>query len=143
MFLSEKALAIPVGERDFYTAHEVLQMVPIRAHKTTYKTFLTQNSWTKHYLPNAWDFNNRILRQFTDNRKLPVWRHVCSFMLALADPAAKAIQEFYMRKRRTSEIVTATMLRFHPRDARVWIKQKLQKRLDKFGIPLDKIFYAR
>ena len=55
---------------------------------------------------------------------------------------AKLLQLWYMRKRRTTEVVSDKVLRFHPRDARVWVKQELQHRLDRFNIPLDKIFYA-
>jgi hypothetical protein len=48
-----------------------------------------------------------------------------------------------MSGRRSREIITDDMLKFHPRDARVWIKEGLQKRLKKQNIPLDNIFYAR
>ncbi len=55
----------------------------------------------------------------------------------------KHIQLWYMARHRTHEVISETQLRFHPNDARVWIKRKLATRLRRFGIPLDKVFYAR
>jgi len=55
----------------------------------------------------------------------------------------KVVQLWYMKKHRTSEVISDSILRFHPNDARVWIKRKLAARLKKYNIPLDKVFYAR
>ena len=56
---------------------------------------------------------------------------------------AKNFQLWYMRKHRTHEVISDSTLRFHPNDARVWIKRKFAIRLSRFHTPLDKIFYAR
>lgn len=61
----------------------------------------------------------------------------------LLEPLAKYIQLWYMGRHRTHEVITGTMLRFHPKDARVWVRQKLGTRLKRYSIPLDKVFYAR
>ena len=45
-------------------------------------------------------------------------------------------------KKRTGEVIGSTMLRFHPVDARVWIKEALRTRLVKYNLPIDKIFYS-
>lgn len=50
-FLSERALALP--EQDLFTAHELLQMVPITGGGL-YRQLLALNDWAADYLPNAW-----------------------------------------------------------------------------------------
>ncbi len=49
-FLAEEALALP--ERDLFTAHELVQMVPI-AGQATYERMMRLNGWTQALLPNA------------------------------------------------------------------------------------------
>ncbi len=50
-FLSESALALT--EQDLFTAHELLQMVPITGSEI-YKKMLLLNSWAARFLPNAY-----------------------------------------------------------------------------------------
>jgi hypothetical protein len=59
------------------------------------------------------------------------------------DFPAKLIQIFYMQHNITHEVVTDSVLRFHPFDARVWVKRKFAARLKVLKVPLDKVFYAR
>ena len=47
--LAESALELP--ERDLFTAHELLQMVPV-AGGATYRALLDRNAWSRAFLPN-------------------------------------------------------------------------------------------
>jgi hypothetical protein len=49
-FVSERALEL--SERNLFTAHEVVQMVPLTG-LDTYHRFRTVNRWTETFLPNA------------------------------------------------------------------------------------------
>jgi len=138
MFMTAGATSLPQSDRDCFSAHEVLQMQPLFTRGDTYKRFLRSNTWVKTYLPNAWEERNhesRIMNHGTQEQKIMI--------LSLLEPFAKRIQLWYMRKHRTTEVITDTTLRFHPRDARVWVKRKLAARLRRSHIPLDKVFYAR
>lgn len=144
MFVSSQQMAIPRAERDLFAAHEVLQMVPLWDRNGTYAMFLKKNIWVRAFLPNAWEekMKNETATTKTQHKNNGVLFMVY-FALKLLEPCARIVQLRYMHRRRTSEVVTDTVLRFHPKDARVWIKQALAKRLRRVDIPLDKIFYAR
>ena len=134
MFMSSDALAIPSKERDLFTAHEVLQMKPLWDRDGTYQKFLKANRWVEKFLPTAWRetyYASRVKHQQTRS------------LLRFLEPIAKFLQLWYMRKRRTTEVVSDTIIRFHPVDAREWIYRELQKRLRATKIPLDNIFYGR
>ena len=136
MFMSEEGLRVPPNERDLFTAHEVLLMTPLWERDGIYKSFLYANAWVKKFLPNAWG-------EKVKSKKWKVKNGKSYKAFSILEPIARFIQLRYMRKRQTSEVVSDTVIRFHPRDARVWIKHKLGVRLKRYNIPLDKIFYGR
>lgn len=143
MFMSDNELELPKAERDLFAAHEVLQMVPLWEVGETYREFLLANRWTAVFLPRAYKDK---LRQATHDRPRPhspVVRNVLSMILVCVEPVVRYMQLWYMRKRRTNEVIRSGMIRFHPRDAREWVKENLQHRLRLYHIPLDKIFYGR
>lgn len=137
MFMTDGFTALPRGDRDCFTAHEVLQMVPLWEQKWSYKNFLRSNRWVKTYLPNAWKEKNttKVVQVCTSFR-------LVILLLRMFEWPAKKLQLWYMARNRTNEVISDTMLRFHPVDARLWVRRKLKARLSKYHIPLDKIFYA-
>lgn len=132
MFITSDALAVPKSEQDLFTAHEVLQMKPLWDRGNTYGQFLYANSWVRKFLPTAWASKVK-------GSTFIIRRSALSFL----EPAARALQLWYMRNRRTTEVVSDTVIRFHPVDARDWIYRALRVRLRGTNIPLDKIFYGR
>lgn len=137
MFMSEDSLSIQ--EKDLFSAYEVLQMVPLWKRDGAYRKFLSANRWVKRFLPNAWKERNYELRimNYDKNRIFPL------FIIRFFEPLARALQLWYMRNRRTTEVIAHGVLRFHPHDARVWVKRAFGRRLSKYNLPLDKIFYGR
>lgn len=148
MFVSEEALGVPQSQQDVYTAHEVLQMRLLWERGKSYAGFLEKNTWVALLFPYKWrEVTQKI--QLKPNRKtggnsqkatagrLTHWSPVIQFMYLLDKPA-KYVQLWYMKKRRTSEVVSDTIIRFHPRDARLWIFSQLQSKLQQYHLPLDK-----
>lgn len=130
MFMTDDRMEIT--DHDLFTAHEVLQMQPLFDRKHTYRKFLNANTWVKRYLPNAWKQKNTP----------PQMPDAAVKLFIIPEPLARTLQRWYMRRHTTNEVITDTVLRFHPKDARVWVKRKLAARLGRYNIPLDKIFYA-
>ncbi|MEK9143157.1 MAG: hypothetical protein AAB481_00820 [Patescibacteria group bacterium] len=146
MFMSVNGLAIPQKERDLFTAHEVLLMTPLWERDNTYSMFLRANTWVRKFLPNAWEEKVKSSREAgsrSAGQKSKVKSQKSYKAFSIFEPIARFIQLRYMRKRQTSEVVSDKVIRFHPRDARVWIKRDLGERLMRFNVPLDKIFYGR
>lgn len=143
MFMAEDALGLPATEQDLFAAHEVLQMVPLWEREGgVYHAFLSANRWAKYFLPNAWDERIRVAK-FTAQRKQGSLLYLALQACSWLEPIARFIQLRYMHNRRTNEVIRSGMIRFHPRDARHWVREKLDKILKLQHIPLDKIFYRR
>ena len=142
MYMAQDALTLPEDDQDLFAAHEVLQMVPMWYRGGIYSQFLSANDWVKTYLPNAWREKCQTL-----NDKWPIEKNfafsIGHLALKLFEPTARALQLWYMAHHRTTEVIAMGVLRFHPKDARVWVKQKYARRLKKYNIPLDKIFHHR
>jgi len=141
MFMSEDALELPENERDLFAAHEVLQMVPLWQREGVYRRFLSANRWVNYFLPRAFRERMSVADQVSSVSAgfLGPLVVVCR----LLEPLAKYVQLWYMNSRRTNEIIRAGMIRFHPRDARLWVREKFESRLKLRHIPLDKFFYHR
>jgi len=136
MFMGEDGLMVPLKEQDLFTAHEVLLMTPLWERDGAYRKFLQANRWVRRFLPNAWD--EKVKSQ---KSKVKSGKSYNSF--SILEPVAQFIQLRYMNSRRTTEVISDKVIRFHPRDARVWIKRELKERLTRANVPLDKIFYGR
>jgi len=140
MFMAEDALTLPRDEQDLFSAHEVLQMVPLWEAGGAYRKMLTANRWSAKFLPNAWKEKIKYASHQppTSGRSDVLWK-----LFRVLEPVVGLVQLKYMESRRTNEVIVAGMIRFHPHDARHWIREKLAKRLKRWDIPLDKFFYHR
>src|SRR3989344_1293871 len=139
MFMSEDALRLPGGDQDLFAAHEVLQMEPLWGRGDSHWQFLRANVWVKTFLPVAWDIKRSARNNHPKNTYL--WTQLSVVVLRFFELPAKGVQLWYMRRRRKNEIITRGVLRFHPHDARAWIRNKFTVRLAKYNMPLDNIFY--
>jgi D-beta-D-heptose 7-phosphate kinase/D-beta-D-heptose 1-phosphate adenosyltransferase len=141
MFVTEDALAVPPDQRDLYTAHEVLQMNPLWERGGAYSLFLKKNSWVSEIFSEKW---KEVIRKHKGKRSHyhhTVFALSVIMLLKILEKSAKYLQLWYMNKRRTSEVVSDTIIRFHPHDARLWIHKELQTKLRRYHLPLDKNFF--
>ncbi len=141
MFMSEDAVKVQKDEQDLFTAYEVLQMVPLWERERAYKKFLSTNRWVSNFLPNAWE--RRQQGSVGTKYGLGSVSRIFLPILYFVEPVARSVQLWYMNKRRTSEVIRQGVLRFHPRDARIWVREAFAMRLARHNLPLDKIFYGR
>ncbi|MBI3385590.1 hypothetical protein HY031_00730 [Candidatus Gottesmanbacteria bacterium] len=141
MFMSEDAVKVQKDEQDLFTAYEVLQMVPLWERERAYKKFLSANRWVSNFLPNAWE--RRQQGSVGTKYGLGSVSRIFLPILYFVEPVARSVQLWYMNKRRTSEVIRQGVLRFHPRDARIWVREAFAMRLARHNLPLDKIFYGR
>lgn len=89
--LSEQALTWQ--NRDLYSAHELIQMIPVSG-LSTYHRLLDLNSWTQLYLPNAHGAPNPLPEDDT-------WPQVLQALLEqiLRTPAGSALERIEMQRK--------------------------------------------
>ncbi len=112
LWLDQSALKVPIVKRSLYTAHEVLQVKPILNRGATYQSFITQNSWVKKYLANAY---KGITTSFSSSQKSNISKQGRG-SIPLLNRLAFHLQYLYMKRKLTSEYVTPHSAYFHPRD---------------------------
>ncbi len=116
LFFDERDLAVPHFKRNLYVAHEVLQMKPIVNKDYTYKKFLEANQWVNDFFPNALLSNSKFkiqnLKVKLKGQKFIFFDKFFNFI----EYFLKKIQLFFINRHRTTEIINATQLWFHPND---------------------------
>lgn len=142
MFVNSDSMMIVRDEQDAYVAHELLQIVEVFDKNNIRRRYLTENKWVKSIFPIKYEKELRrgkdktevINNNYHEIRRAGVLKYLERFF--------RYWQLWYMRGHRTSEKISDSVLRFHPRDARKWIMPKWREKLDKYKIPLDSIFLS-
>lgn len=117
LFIDDQQLEWPKEQRSIFTAHEILLMQPIIDRDNTYLKFIHANKWVKDYFGN---FENNF--EFIKNKDYNGNRFV-----NLLEKIAMLLQLFYMKKKRTNEIVTKHMIHFKKNDNTAWILEGYEK----------------
>lgn len=138
MYMDEDDLALPKHDQNLFTAHEVLQLMPLVDKAHIHDRLLQANTWVGDFLPNAWKARKPSLTHGIEYGSV---RHILSRMFAPLEKGSRYVQQWYMRRRKTTEVVGETVIRFHPKDAKTYVYDELKKRMHISGIPLDFIFY--
>lgn len=137
MLVDEKHLAVPPSERDLFSAYEVIQMKLLYEKDDTYQKFLQANLWVKDYLPNAIGIKNALKTPRgwqAESHDSPEVEGLVKRLFDFLERFLKSFQLWYMRKRRTSEVIKDGIIRFHPQDARKWVLKKYNQRLINLGL---------
>ncbi len=125
MLIDESALHLPLNRQDMYSAHEVVQLLPLFDRDDTYKKFIKANSWVTFWMPNCL----KIRRKKMVHKMSTKLSKSATFLLRLFEVGAKILQKRYMRPHVTRETITKNILAFHPLDYREFISQVLQTKL--------------
>jgi hypothetical protein len=118
-------------KQDLFTAHEIVQLLPIFERNGTYRKFLNVNLWVKKFLPN-WQVKHKTVlrkqRSFLDGLIIAIFGIVCS------EKILKTLQLFYMRKAVTKERLEKDFIGLHPFDYKGYILKKYNTEIGKFGL---------
>lgn len=124
MFVNEEHLEVAKEKQNLYTAHEVCQLKVLYDRDNTYQRFLRVNTWVRKYLPNG------LVRMKDEGLRIKKENSIISFII---ESIAKYLQLWYMRRHRTSELITDHSLAFHPKDYTNDILTALEKRMLLYG----------
>jgi hypothetical protein len=113
LFFEESELTLPVYKRNRFTAHEVIQMVPLVNKDKTYERFLFENQWVKTYFPQI-----RIADRIFRSKKIK------KDGISLVEKLLKIVQINIIKRHQTSELILQKQLWFFPQD----VQKKLEKR---------------
>lgn len=125
LMLSEDALEFP--DRDLFTAHEIVQMRPVFEKDNTYQKFINANRWVFDFLPN-WK-PDAALRLVSSSAPGKPFSHLTIQPFSLLEKLAYRLQLKFMEKKRTTEVTTPSVIRFHPQDIRQKVLDEYQKRI--------------
>ncbi|MBP9719068.1 MAG: nucleotidyltransferase domain-containing protein [Candidatus Levybacteria bacterium] len=129
MLIDETALSFPKERQDLYTAHEIVQLMPILERNEIYMRFLQKNKWILTYMPYSLTEKKKIL-----SLKTKFLGQVAARCLSfsLFEFFAKKIQTFYMHTHITNETISTNFLAFHPMDYRERTLILYEKKIKKY-----------
>jgi hypothetical protein len=140
IWLDESKLVWERNKRNIFTAHEVLQIVPIVNKNQTYERFIKSNRWALDYWPKAikdiriLGYKQSLCLRQKDIKKGGNYNfvHLISRYLNILisktiEPLAFKLQYFYMKSKITIETITPTRALFHPKDMTKDVLGKLEK----------------
>lgn len=126
MQIDESKIILPKEERNLYTAHEIVQLVPLVNKNQTYEKFLTANKWFLKFLPNS-PLSLKISASIFPNNKPQFLILLQNLFLPLFNFLFFVPQLIYQKRRQTKEIVKLHYLRFHPQDNSSLILRKFNR----------------
>lgn len=139
MFLAEDSLDLPDNEQSLYSAHEIALAKPLWAREGLHQRFLGENLWVRKYLPNLEIIRNKQYAISNKQNKPQIFSLLAyhfSLAMTLLDRLLQVLQLFYMRDRRTREIVERNRILFHPVDL-------AQKILPAFKVRVYRILHSQ
>jgi D-beta-D-heptose 7-phosphate kinase/D-beta-D-heptose 1-phosphate adenosyltransferase len=114
IWLDESDMVWNKEEKNYFTAHEILQIIPLFNKNKTYENFLLNNKWALDFWPNVVDIKYKNKSLSTKLSKL-----------GLIDSLAFKAQYLYMKPKITRELITQTRAIFHPNDLSAKILAKI------------------
>lgn len=128
LFIDESELEIK--KHDIYTAHELVQLVPLINKECIYERLQKKNMWIEKLLPHG--FKKAFMISCPEHT--PLFHSIIRLLLQmrLFEVSAKYVQLWKMRKHRTREVITDYVLAFHPVDHRSKILKAYKKKVEHY-----------
>lgn len=117
--------------RNVYTAHEIVQVVPLFEVDNYYARFLAANIWVKEFLPNSLAVPKQFLKKNLSWRGKIIYFLLEVFFL---EKFAYLLQFYFMRAHRRQERVEKNILGLHPFDYRIYVLKQFAKRLSRYAL---------
>jgi hypothetical protein len=123
-------MAFNKEDQDLYTAHEIVQLLPIFDKEKTYEEFMQTNAWVKKYLANF------LVDKKYEEQKNGFYDKlgIILFRVLFLEKIARFLQLNYMKNHRTSEIVKDGFLKFHPFDYKAYVLKNYKLKLNEFKL---------
>lgn len=129
IFVDEERLSWSETDRDIYTANEVILLKPVFEKNQTYLRFLYSNRWYLDFLP-----NHAIAPAPPDAGQAGPQKG--GMIGDLIERMLMRFQLWYMRNKRTNEIVDRDFIHFKKKDNKDWILKKYNEKLKILGLPI-------
>ncbi len=123
MLITKQALALPGIKKDIYLAHEIVQIKPLINKNNIYEQFLNSHAWVRRYMYNSMQLA-KISNKYTNEK----------ISLGVVEHISKKIQLWSIMKHQTREIVSDTLLAFHPFDYRKHILERYTQKIRQYEI---------
>lgn len=121
--IDESAISFPKERQEVYSAHEIVQMIPVFQRNNAYGMFIQSNKWVEKFLPNSLDTKKLRYKDVKKSKKSTP--KILEFL-------AKKLQLWYMRRHQTKEIISDHFLAFHPLDYKNKILRAYEKRIKRY-----------
>lgn len=134
MIIDDFSMKMTKDRQNLYTAHEVVQLMPLFERQNMHSKFISANKWVRRYLPNASTRGNtrNNMRNYAESIFSIILRPVLRF--SALEFLAKKLQLLSIKRHQTIETVDDHLLAFHPIDYRDKVMKEYNKRLKKYKI---------
>ncbi len=122
LFLSEDNMKMTRNRQNSYTAHEIVQSIPLADPRHLHAAFINENSWIYHFLPHAIKPTETVFPQH--RLTAPSWM----------ETMMRNLQLMYMKSKRTREMIADDAAFFHPRNTASIVQVQYKHRLKAFGL---------
>lgn len=126
------------NSQDVYTAREIAQILPLFGRESMYHRFMKENDWITDFLPNAYSLSSLQKQGSGDSRfhrndnEGGLFKSL--FLNPFIENALRFLQMSFIKRHQTKEIVTKSMLAFHPNDYRTFVLKGLRLKMRQFGL---------
>jgi hypothetical protein len=117
--------------QDLFTAHEIVQLMPVFERDNAYLKFIQANKWIDTIFPNF-----RLYQKVLFKKQLTIFDQLFIFIcrIIFLEKLLKVLQLFYMQKSITKERLEKDYIGLHPFDYKQYILQKYYTKIGKFGL---------